>query len=196
MSEQPSSELIDAICKFVAEETNYPCNKLTPETRIGSDLGVAGDDASDLMEHFAERFDVDLKEFVFTDYFGSEGSALFIVPAFFLMRLVPSYRKRRREKDRHEITILHLALCAKAGHWLLPVPEPKRPKPRPGFFQMGCIGVTVIISAVFSIGPLLVAIWLAIAGKIGVAVLLLMLFAFIVWSANRLVHHDLRTPAD
>ena len=188
------TKLINDIRAFVADQTNYPLIKISQETRLASDLGVDGDDGADLIERFSREFIVDLKVFVFAVYFGPEGSVLFMLPALALSHLVPSYRRRQREKESHEITILHLARCAKAGYWFRPNPETPRPRPQPGLFRMGFIGLMFFVSAAISVGPLLFAIWLAIAGKIGGAVLSLVFFAFVVWSANRLVRYDLQLP--
>lgn len=54
------------------EQTGVSPSRITAATRIGEDLGVDGDDASDLLAAFASRFHVDLAGFEFRRHFGPE----------------------------------------------------------------------------------------------------------------------------
>jgi hypothetical protein len=48
-------------------------NEVTPCTRLYDDLGVYGDDASDLLIEYGKRFNVDVSKFMAADYFKGEG---------------------------------------------------------------------------------------------------------------------------
>ena len=57
------SETLQRVIELVAEQTGVSPSRITAATRIGEDLGVDGDDASDLLTEFASRFHVDLAGF-------------------------------------------------------------------------------------------------------------------------------------
>lgn len=60
---------------------------ITPETRLGADLGIDGDDASELLEDVVVAFDIDVSEFKYDDYFGPEGLSVFF-PIYLILRLL------------------------------------------------------------------------------------------------------------
>jgi hypothetical protein len=73
----PEPEIYEKILTFVLEETGTrKC--LTRQTDLLRDLGVDGDDASEFMYNFGEKFQVDLSNFRFDNYFGGEGLSLII----------------------------------------------------------------------------------------------------------------------
>lgn len=67
------SFISNAVIEFVAAETLVDVGKISPSTSINHDLGVAGDDGVELLNAFAEKFDVDMSGLQ-TDYFGAEAS--------------------------------------------------------------------------------------------------------------------------
>jgi acyl carrier protein len=71
----------DEVIEFIAKELGISKMKLKMESRMFHDLGVDGDDAGEFIVAFSKRFDVDISDFIFNDYFGNEGCnpfALFI----------------------------------------------------------------------------------------------------------------------
>jgi len=66
------TETLQAVREFVSEELGVPVGRIKPETRLLHDLGVDGDDAGDLLQHFSARFHVDLSVFHFYSHFGPE----------------------------------------------------------------------------------------------------------------------------
>ena len=114
---QPAT--IDAVRALVAESSVAAPEKITPETRLVSDLGIWGDDAGDLIEVFAKKFRVRMDGFVFLDHFGCE--AVGAVPIVIgVMRLAsPVFRRKWRAacNCERDITIRHLVYCAELGHW-------------------------------------------------------------------------------
>jgi len=62
----------DALRAFVAEELQIDPEKLKDDDRLQHDLGLDGADAAAFIEKFAARFEVDMTNFTFRDYFGRE----------------------------------------------------------------------------------------------------------------------------
>lgn len=104
------------VCVFVADVLSVDRSSLTLSTTM-SQLGVDGDDADEFMQEFSKRFAVDLSDFRFADYFGSEASALLpLLPFAWIYRLV-------RHKGKSRFKPLHLADLHSAainGRWGLP----------------------------------------------------------------------------
>lgn len=68
-----NSAIVEAkIIIFIVEQTSANLEKICWETRLGEDLGIDGDDASEFFENFSKEFEVDLSNFQFDKYFGSE----------------------------------------------------------------------------------------------------------------------------
>lgn len=68
LDETLESRIID----FVARQTAEPTHRLTLLVDLRKDLGVEGDEAEELMTQFAQEFDVDMRDFQFSKYFGPE----------------------------------------------------------------------------------------------------------------------------
>ena len=58
---------------FVAKQVGVNGIPLTRETIIDKDLGVVGDDAYELIIAFSKKFNVDVSNYMFADYFEPEG---------------------------------------------------------------------------------------------------------------------------
>jgi hypothetical protein len=54
------STLHQEIIEWIAVSARVSKEKLTPETSLLSDLGIAGDDAEELLQVYGKRFYVDL----------------------------------------------------------------------------------------------------------------------------------------
>ena len=101
------SETIEVVIRFVAEETGVEPSRITAATRLGEDLGVDGDDATDLMAAFASRFSVDLGEFDHSLHFGPEaGWSPFSV-----------FRVFTDQEDLQPVTVGQMAEAAEKGVW-------------------------------------------------------------------------------
>lgn len=101
-------ETLQGVIELVAEQAGVSPSRLTATTRIGEDLGVDGDDASDLLAEFACRFHVDLTGFQFSRHFGPEAGW---DPFSALYGLLTG---RSRTEP---ITIGQLAESAEKGRW-------------------------------------------------------------------------------
>ena len=88
-------EIFESIKIFVIKETCTRKSPLERTTSIEATLGVTGDDAYELMVDYGNQFNVDVKKFMFTNYFRSEG-----IPYIFsdVFKLIIG-KKSRREKE-------------------------------------------------------------------------------------------------
>ncbi len=71
------SDPIGAITELLREEHGIPLAKLHPSARLAHDLGVDGDDASDLFQRLHERFGTDFSALneQWTQFFNHEGAS-------------------------------------------------------------------------------------------------------------------------
>jgi acyl carrier protein len=100
------ANLYEKILSFVSWETGTRKKNLSTTTDLARDLGVDGDDAFDLIDKFGKEFVVDLSDFKFDSYFGSEGGGN-------LIRLI---RTISRGRERAPLTgALSGAVTAAAG---------------------------------------------------------------------------------
>jgi len=60
------------IIKLISEQAGVNAEQISLETRLSHDLGIGSDDASELLELYAEAFSVDLNDFQFHKYFQDE----------------------------------------------------------------------------------------------------------------------------
>ncbi|HEY4641195.1 MAG TPA: DUF1493 family protein [Thermoanaerobaculia bacterium] len=106
--------IIAALRAFVAEELKLDPDKLNETDRLQHDLGLDGADAQAFIDKFAERFDVDMTNFVFRDYFGRESFGC--IPLWIVWIAIPPLRPKVRP-----VTLADLQRSARAKKW-------KRPK--------------------------------------------------------------------
>jgi len=69
---------IDAITGLLRDEHGIPEAKLLPEARLAQDLGVDGDDASDLLSRLHDQFGTDFSALdeQWTEFFHTEGASV------------------------------------------------------------------------------------------------------------------------
>jgi acyl carrier protein len=72
---------IDELRSIISEETGNPLNKIKPDSKLVSELGIDGDDGYELMELLANKYNVDLSNIDFYQYFGDES----ISPIYLIM---------------------------------------------------------------------------------------------------------------
>ena len=102
------SEKLQEVIVLVAEQTGVSPSRITATTRIGEDLGVDGDDASDLLTAFASRFHVDLAGFQFARHFGPEAG---------WSPLYALYCRFTGRGRTEPVTVGQLAEAAERGVW-------------------------------------------------------------------------------
>ena len=114
-----ANQLIEhKIIEFVARETGFKVQDITLESDLCKDLGIDGDDATELITKFGREFNVDMSNFNSKKHFGPEGA---FVP--FLV-LFPSWWKSRRKLK--PITISDLIKAAESGAWVEKKGQQKR----------------------------------------------------------------------
>jgi len=80
-----TDELVEAVMALVGDELGIKPDRLSLETRLLHDLGCDGDAATDLIQHFAQRFGVEVSTFQFQRHFGPEAA---FNPLVFLYRQI------------------------------------------------------------------------------------------------------------
>lgn len=60
------------VIAFIAKKAGVNKSKISLESRLGSDLGLDGDDALELLEGFGEEFNVSIENIDFEKYFNEE----------------------------------------------------------------------------------------------------------------------------
>lgn len=84
------TDIESKVIGFVSDELKIDKSKLDYDTRLFHDLGVDGDDAIELIEGFARKFDVNVAGFPYEKYFGLEVS---FSPFSIISRLLGKQRK-------------------------------------------------------------------------------------------------------
>jgi acyl carrier protein len=134
-------DLTDRVRAFVARETGVRPARVTPDTSLVCDLGLAGDDAVDFFAAFANEFGVDPESLAALDYgreFGGEGvpvaagCAVVVTVAVLAVAGVPVWGflvagagavgtwvavARWRCAARGTVRVADLVAAAEAGRW-------------------------------------------------------------------------------
>ena len=106
------SAIATRVAEFLARELHVKSGRLESGTRLRQDLNVDGADAIELLDKFAEEFDVDMSGCDLTQYFGPEGWD----PVRWLWRLVV-------DRNALPMTIADLARSAESGRWMRSIGE-------------------------------------------------------------------------
>ncbi len=130
----PNQRLVERVMAFVAHETAFPARKLSLDTRLSFDIGLAGDDAIEFFEAFVLEFGVDpgsLQDLDFDEHFGDErpahplvvlGGGLLLLAGCIrpLRPLTQAVRHRWLEKEPPggAVRVQDLVSAAAAGRWL------------------------------------------------------------------------------
>lgn len=80
------------VIAFIAEYISVDRSQLGLDVLINDELGVDGDDGTELLEAFSEKFDVDISK-IEKSYFGNEG-----IPFFFFITYPIKFFFGRRKK--------------------------------------------------------------------------------------------------
>lgn len=90
------------IIDFLSRELCVKKESLSLHSRIFHDLGVDGADGIDLINAYSEKFNVDIGDFPYSEYFGNEGA---ISPFSLVSRLLMG----RTMDDKKPLTVGDLA---------------------------------------------------------------------------------------
>ena len=128
----------DDIAEFVAKFTATRRDAQTEATSLQDDIGVYGDDLTDLMESYSKKFGVNIESFCWYFHTGEENNfgGLFFRPPNARVQEIP-------------ITLGMLLESAIAGKWLVSYPEhPPFPRRWDLRINWGClvaIGVLLLL---------------------------------------------------
>jgi hypothetical protein len=128
------AEWLAQIAELLREWMGFPCERVTLETTLSGDVGMAGDDAREFLAAFSQKFGVRLDGLRFADHFSEEG---FPVAAGFLLMIagistvlwpwcLPGWLaaawwwQRRCVRRCREIRVADLLRSARAGRWVEP----------------------------------------------------------------------------
>jgi acyl carrier protein len=98
MRDNIQGEIIGEILLFLKKNAGIESENVSLTDGLESDLGISGDDASDLILAFSNRFGVDISGFQFYEYFHAE----------------PSFFSLRKTKKTKELTIESLLKAAQS----------------------------------------------------------------------------------
>ena len=107
------------ITDFLAKKSGRRRAQITPGSELLRDLGIYGDDAAEVMTWFAERFEIDMRNFEFVRHFCSE-------PNLFSIFKRPSVRTREL-RAKIPVTVRDMVKAAEAHRWISPV-TPSEPE--------------------------------------------------------------------
>ena len=95
------------LINFISEQTGVEPEDIKPEAGFEDDLGVFGDDTVELVIAYAERFNVDISNFIFKKYISPEGDTL-------LPTIIRLFTGKEPDKQK-ELTVGHLEKGIIAG---------------------------------------------------------------------------------
>ena len=73
-----NDDLFPLIRKLIFAEIGYPIERITLDTRLQADTGMAGDDGADFLDRFQREFTVDMASLRYDEHFEPEGIPLFV----------------------------------------------------------------------------------------------------------------------
>jgi len=111
---------IEEISEFVAEHTCTKIDRISADTDIYKDLGIIGDDFSELLEDFASKYNVKMNKYLWYFHNCDEGWA----PWSFI------FNPPNAKVHRMPVTPSLLLELAEAGEWRVEYPEHDEPKDR------------------------------------------------------------------
>lgn len=132
-----SNEQLERIRRLIADQQGYPIERINADTRLQTDVGMAGDDGEEFLERFQSEFGVDMSTLRYGEHFEPEGlsfaggSMLFLVFTLVIgtsiawIGLIPVwaiaiyfyFRHRSRVEHPGEIRVTDLLRSAEAGQW-------------------------------------------------------------------------------
>jgi len=106
--------------KFILSEL-WPLKKnVTEVTSLNYDFIISGLDGFEFMEKYAIKFDVDIHEFDWIEFFGEEASAAPFSLASYLFKRFILRKSEQQMLGLPKLTLGHLVKCANDGKWTHP----------------------------------------------------------------------------
>ena len=113
---QNDNNLKKQLIEFAASEFGVEVERITMDTDIYRGLGVDGDDVTDFMEAFSDKFKVNLDDFRWYHHGGPEGCN----PFWFFIR--PWWAR----KTYIPVTVRVLLEPVRSGRWVVEYPEKEK----------------------------------------------------------------------
>jgi len=98
----------DRLKQFIVDRVGVYEEEVKPESRLYDDLGVYGDDATELLIEYGKKFKVDVSKFMAADYFKGEGIDL-------ISGLLRLFKGKRWEPNHKVLTVNDLFKGINAG---------------------------------------------------------------------------------
>ena len=120
--EEMDPELYARVKTLVIEQTGFVSKeKLTPETHLADDLGIAGDDGYELLEAFCEEFEIqNMSQIEPSKYFGTEGGPNPFFIYVFFYDLVFGRKELKDTDSSVPLYLRDLVKSAEAKRWIPP----------------------------------------------------------------------------
>ena len=101
-------KLFEAIGLFIGNKTGRDPGFFKSSTRLEKDLGIYGDDASELINAYGKKFNVDISNLKLSEYFDGEGLDSF-------GGIIDLFKMRITHVPNKVLTIEHMVNGVKAG---------------------------------------------------------------------------------
>jgi hypothetical protein len=114
---------LDRVRGLVSGYSGVPEAEITLESRLVEDLGIDGDTGDELLEAFADEFDVDMSRMATFNYFDDEPPLYWFSAVIPLLAAAsPAFRRRveHATRGRRAVTVRALIRSARAGVWVRP----------------------------------------------------------------------------
>ncbi|NBC10729.1 MAG: DUF1493 family protein [Planctomycetes bacterium] len=121
------------VIQFVAEQSGVPTGRIDVSTTLLGDLRMDGDDGSDFLAAFAERFEVDMSACHVEQHFGPEGLPLWW-PWSWLVRCLRRGTPEQKAGLR-PIRVADLVASAHAKRWIVQGQVTRAPQHRAPCFN-------------------------------------------------------------
>lgn len=132
---------VDEIITFLKGVTG--ADEIELATDLFEDIGVVGDDFDEMMQKFAERYAVNLDQYLWYFHADEEGGLWSIGSVFF----APPYKR----VTRIPVSPALLTEAANRGKWEMLYPAHKLPKRRVDLYIDQAIGVLVLVVAIVAV---------------------------------------------
>ena len=101
------------VLDFISTEAGIDRYMVKLSASISDDLGIDGDDASDLLAAYTSRFNVDMTRFRYSEYFTDEGT----LTPFSLLGIIAAWLSGRRSSPKRPLFVRDLVASAMVRRW-------------------------------------------------------------------------------
>ncbi|MEP2651206.1 MAG: DUF1493 family protein [Paraglaciecola sp.] len=126
---------IDEIFKFIESECGVGKEKIASNADIFDDLGIAGDDFSELIENYATSFNVNMDDYLWYFHNTDEGVNIW--------RFI--FKPPNKNVSRIAITPQLLLDCANTRKWNIDYPQHDIPKNRNDLIYSNLLWVMILV---------------------------------------------------